>query len=517
MDIRRGIRRLWAAALVLLLLLPAPVFGENRADALIAELISYNMKASGQADVQGWIDTALKDGADGTGGWYLIALRQHGEGYDWSACREALERKAEETGTGSMTKRLRMSLTLLSLGSGSAFPAETAAMLRGDEPLMTAVFALHLFNNGVASDACGAEEMLRRLLDLQLADGGWAVIGEACDVDCTAMALQALAPYYGAREQVTAAADAALAALSARQLPNGGFTGMGMESAESCAQGLLALSSLGINCEKDGRFIRDGNTVLDAMLRFRTEDGGFAHAPGGAANATATVQAFYSLAGYSRLLRGEGPYYVLDRAEAEGRTAAPALPVKGWLYLAIGLGTAAACLVSVLRKKRNIRTYLFIAAVGILLAAAVFLTEVQSPEKYYAPSAAVKNGIATTVSVRCDSVAGRSEYAPADGVILDTVSVLLPEGATAFDQLLEATRANRLQMEYDGTTAGAYVEGIGYLYEYAFGNLSGWLYRVNGAFADVGCSQYRLQEGDAVEWMYTTDLGKDVGNNYMGF
>ena len=68
-----------------------------------------------------------------------------------------------------------------------------------------------------------------------------------------------------------------------------------------------------------------------------------------------------------------------------------------------------------------------------------------------------------------------------------------------------------------GTTAGAYVEGIGYLYEYAFGNLSGWLYRVNGAFADVGCSQYRLQEGDAVEWMYTTDLGKDVGNNYMGF
>ena len=52
---------------------------------------------------------------------------------------------------------------------------------------------------------------------------------------------------------------------------------------------------------------------------------------------------------------------------------------------------------------------------------------------------------------------------------------------------------------------------------YAFGNLSGWLYRVNGAFADVGCSQYRLQEGDAVEWMYTTDLGKDVGNSYMGF
>ena len=64
-------------------------------------------------------------------------------------------------------------------------------------------------------------------------------------------------------------------------------------------------------------------------------------------------------------------------------------------------------------------------------------------------------------------------------------------------------------MEYDGTAAGAYVRGLGYLYEYDFGNLAGWMYRVNGVFADVGCSQYRLQTGDRVEWVYTRNLGKD--------
>ena len=85
----------------------------------------------------------------------------------------------------------------------------------------------------------------------------------------------------------------------------------------------------------------------------------------------------------------------------------------------------------------------------------------------------------------------------------------MAEGESAFDQLLEATRMHRIQMEFDGTTAGTYVRGIGYLYEYAFGDLSGWMYKVNGVYADVGCSQYRLRDGDRVEWVYTKTLGKE--------
>ena len=119
-------------------------------------------------------------------------------------------------------------------------------------------------------------------------------------------------------------------------------------------------------------------------------------------------------------------------------------------------------------------------------------------------------GIRTAISIRCDPVAGRSQYAPADGTILTETEIRIPEGSTAFDQLAEATRSARIQMEYDGTTAGAYVRGIAYLYEYDFGNLSGWMFRVNGHFADVGASMYPLQEGDRVEWIYSANIGKDV-------
>ena len=60
----------------------------------------------------------------------------------------------------------------------------------------------------------------------------------------------------------------------------------------------------------------------------------------------------------------------------------------------------------------------------------------------------------------------------------------------------------------------AYIEGIANLYEFDCGELSGWMYRVNGWFPNYGCSRYVLQDGDTVEWLYTCDLGEDVGGGY---
>ena len=58
-----------------------------------------------------------------------------------------------------------------------------------------------------------------------------------------------------------------------------------------------------------------------------------------------------------------------------------------------------------------------------------------------------------------------------------------------------------------------YIKGIQNIYEYDAGPLSGWMYRVNGWFPNFGASQYELKEGDTIEWVYTLDLGKDVGGN----
>lgn len=61
----------------------------------------------------------------------------------------------------------------------------------------------------------------------------------------------------------------------------------------------------------------------------------------------------------------------------------------------------------------------------------------------------------------------------------------------------------------------AYVEGINNLYEFDCGQLSGWMYNVNGWFPNYGCSKYTVQDGDVINWVYTCNLGKDVGDNSM--
>ena len=45
-------------------------------------------------------------------------------------------------------------------------------------------------------------------------------------------------------------------------------------------------------------------------------------------------------------------------------------------------------------------------------------------------------------------------------------------------------------------------------------NLSGWIDKVNDCVPIFGCSRYQLKDGDVIEWVYTCDLGDDVGGGY---
>ncbi|MBR1898597.1 MAG: DUF4430 domain-containing protein, partial [Oscillospiraceae bacterium] len=69
-----------------------------------------------------------------------------------------------------------------------------------------------------------------------------------------------------------------------------------------------------------------------------------------------------------------------------------------------------------------------------------------------------------------------------------------------------------------GSSANAhgmvYIAGINYLYEYEFGDLSGWVYHVNGISPSRGCGDYLLSDGDVIEWLYTCDLGRDLNEVY---
>lgn len=129
-----------------------------------------------------------------------------------------------------------------------------------------------------------------------------------------------------------------------------------------------------------------------------------------------------------------------------------------------------------------------------------------------------------TLSVRCDTILKniswldpeKVELVPEDGVIFAAQKVTFYEGESVFNLLQREMKKNKIHMEFMNTPIynSAYIEGIHNLYEFDCGELSGWMYQVNGWFPNYGCSRYQLKEGDVVEWVYTCDLGRDVGGFY---
>ena len=170
------------------------------------------------------------------------------------------------------------------------------------------------------------EKLIQVILDAQLPGGGWNLSGENADTDMTAMAIQALAPYYKTNETVKAAVDKALEALSALQCNDGGFGSWGTVNSESCAQVIVALTALGIDPTTDSRFVKNGSTVLGALAGFYVDGGGFKHTADGERNGMATEQGYYALASYYRFLNGQTSLYDMSDVTIQTGGNTPANP-----------------------------------------------------------------------------------------------------------------------------------------------------------------------------------------------
>ena len=143
---------------------------------------------------------------------------------------------------------------------------------------------------------------------------GWTFSGSTADVDMTCMALCALAPYYHTDPAVTASVDAALAWLSAAQQRDGSFLSGGQPTSESASQVITALTSLGIDPQKDPRFLKNSRSAADSLLSFYL-DGGFKHVTSNyKINNMATVQAYYALVSLLRFQDGKNSLYVMSDA-----------------------------------------------------------------------------------------------------------------------------------------------------------------------------------------------------------
>ena len=129
-----------------------------------------------------------------------------------------------------------------------------------------------------------------------------------------------------------------------------------------------------------------------------------------------------------------------------------------------------------------------------------------------------------TLSVTCKTVLDNLEFLdPAkkncigdNGVIYAKKTVSFEEGETVFDVLNREMQKNGIHMAFSFNPVfnSRYIEGINNLYEFDCEEGSGWMYRVNGVFPNYGCSQYQVEDGDTIEWLYTCDLGVDLGRNY---
>ncbi len=579
----------------------------DEATGLIDGIVAYKRHQTGVGSTQQWIDHALTEGAGRTAEWYVLALAQSGQ-YDFSSYQKALLRYLSQNDIAAAASRQKYALLLIATGSSDAYIQRTLNDSIGQQGVMSWIYGLHLLNNGYHSDQHTTASVTKKLLSLQLSDGGWAVMGKSGDVDVTAMAVQALAPQYRTAS-VKTAIDKALHLLSSRQKSSGDFASYGVNNPESTAQVITALAALGIDGETDARFIKNGHTLLSAIRQYRLSDGSFCHKAGGDSNDTATVQVLYAMVAYRRMATGKSGLYILDqrhptaattaarattaapkgaapvqttvprpgvasvprasaatptrggnavaggtnasgasRAPTTGSTArisggvaasatataaasageaaitsttamsssqpasAAGFPVKGWIIVGIWVLGAAVCVFLCVTKRRTVKNIVLIVAVATVATVAVALVQVQSVEDYYHTESSAASVGTVTISIRCDTIADRLEtsHIPSDGVLLPSSTVALQEGDSVFDVLTRVCKQQRILIDNNGSGESIYIKGIGQIYEFDFGDLSGWMYAVNGQYPSVSCGEYRPQDGDTIEWRYTCNLGEDL-------
>lgn len=286
-------------------------------------IINWRKAISGVSLDEPLMSEVFLDSVGSTAGdWAAIGIGRSGYADDYNAYLAVtaayISKSYQENGYLDRTKATewqRIGLAVLSAGGDPVSigedqegnPVDLVAdgsynrgkvMSLGTQGTNGLIFGLLLMDSmryDIPADAADTREgLLEKILSSQIKDGGFNLtsMDPQSDVDMTAMALQALAPYYNSEKtyryvqqgtkqdqvkSVRQVVDEALQFLSSSQQESGGFTSWESENSESCSQVLIALTSLGIDPGNDQRFIKNGNTVIDGLMQYHMEEGGFIH------------------------------------------------------------------------------------------------------------------------------------------------------------------------------------------------------------------------------------------------
>lgn len=307
-------------------------------------------------------DTFLELAGTTPGDWYPIALGRLGyeDNYDayLAVIKDVVQNRYKETSKLSSAKATewhRIALAVLAMGGdptdmGSDENGNTIDLIadgtynrglvtslgrQGINGWIWGLITLDSMHYDIPENAYYTrEDIIKEIICRVLPDGGFALSGSVSDPDITAMAVQALSTYYsddtkysvtikesGKKAELTIqeVIDGCIEYLSLAQLSTGDFSSWGTQNSESTAQVITALCSLGIDPQKDERFIKNGNTLIDGLLSYRMPDGGFIHSriydpdnPTSLPNESNTMageQALYSIAAVLRQMKGMNKLY----------------------------------------------------------------------------------------------------------------------------------------------------------------------------------------------------------------
>ena len=501
--------------------------------------------------------------ADSNSDWaaYCCARLHGSEGSEAYAAQleNRISELAETVSSGGFVKPTELQRTgifLAAMGHDPSqavepgvFQSETLGR-QGFNAYIWALIALNVTGETAPDNSLNtAQSLTEYIVASQHDDGSFSLFGDGGDVDITSAAVYALASADSDEAQ-----EAAQRGADWLCEIEGGYTSMGVRNCESTAQAVIALAAAG-RTEK-------AEEAACQLAEYRRPDGGYAHLPDGDTNRMATAQTLEAFTALALSQRGEGLFSALPAVSPglssqdgsadidvsadsqiagnpeNGNTAEPVIPgtaqssaapeqthgftgthIKLIVSSASGLAAAGMLAAAIIRRKK------LLIPGAVLLAAVcggVWLLDIRTPSEYYAQE--VTGGMEVTFSADCKSVLGRMDtidpsvnqpsVIPPDGVVIAECTLSLPEGSSAFDALITAARQQQVRVDYTGSSWGTYVRSIGYISEFGFGELSGWMYRVNGEFPRVYAGEFTLHEGDVVEFVYTCDLGGDVGDSY---
>ncbi|MBP5230232.1 MAG: DUF4430 domain-containing protein [Clostridia bacterium] len=202
---------------------------------------------------------------------------------------------------------------------------------------------------------------------------------------------------------------------------------------------------------------------------------------------------------------------------SEPKTEKPGATVWKWvaagaILLCGGIAILALALTHHLTPSRWIPV---VAAVLVLLGVVLFAIRFESVDDHFHVEPATEpasEAPTVTIDILCYNALSSDLLLdlPQDGIMLKETKVLWQEGMSVWDVLDYVCRANGIVTTHNGDGTGVYVTSIGGLYEMDCGDLSGWVYVINGTQPSKGCGTYILEPGDTIHWVYSVELGRDV-------